>query len=49
MQPSNKKEAAATETTPCPLGNFITIDDDRTKSQNDHLVRGSVEETLNAA
>ena len=33
------------ETTPSPLGNVITIDDERIKS---HLDRGSVEETLNA-
>jgi hypothetical protein len=37
-----------TETTPSPLGNVITIDDDRIKSHLDRVVRGSVEETLNA-
>src|ERR1700751_5820246 len=37
-----------TETTPSPLNNFITIDDDRIKSHLDRVVRGSVEETLNA-
>src|SRR6476620_3802832 len=37
-----------TETTPSPLGNVITIDDDRIKSHLDRGVRGSVEETLNA-
>jgi hypothetical protein len=35
------------ETTPSPLGNVITIDDERIKSHLDR-VRGSVEETLNA-
>jgi putative transposase len=34
------------ETTPSPLGNVITIDDERIKL--DRVVRGSVEETLNA-
>ena len=37
-----------TETTPSPLGNVITIDDERIKNHLDHVVRGSVEETLNA-
>ena len=37
-----------TETTPSPLGNVITIDDERIKSNLDRVVRGSVEETLNA-
>ena len=37
-----------TETTPSPLGNVITIDDERIKSHLDRVVRGSVEETLNA-
>ena len=36
------------ETTPSPLGNVITIDDERIKSHLDRVVRGSVEETLNA-
>ena len=36
-----------TETTPGPLGNVITIDDERIKSHLDRVVRGSVEETLN--
>jgi transposase-like protein len=36
------------EDTPSPLGNVITIDDDRIKSHLDRVVRGSVEETLNA-
>ena len=35
-----------TETTPSPLGNVITIDDERIKSHLDRVVRGSVEETL---
>ena len=34
--------------TPSPLGNVITIDDERIKSHLDRVVRGSVEETLNA-
>jgi len=37
-----------TETTPSPLSNVITIDDERIKSHLDRVVRGSVEETLNA-
>ena len=37
-----------TETTPSPLNNVITIDDERIKSPLDRVVRGSVEETLNA-
>ena len=37
-----------TETTPSPLNNVITIDDDRIKNHLDRVVRGSVEETLNA-
>ena len=37
-----------TKTTPSPLGNVITIDDERIKSHLDRVVRGSVEETLNA-
>jgi hypothetical protein len=34
------------ETTPSPLGNVITIDDDRIKSHLDRVVRGSVEESV---
>jgi putative transposase len=37
-----------TETTPSPLNNVITIDDERIKNHLDWIVRGSVEETLNA-
>ena len=37
-----------TETTPSPLGHVITIDDERIKNHLDRVVRGSVEETLNA-
>ena len=37
-----------TETTPSPLGNVITIDDERIRNHLDRVVRGSVEETLNA-
>ena len=38
-----------TETTPSPLGNVITIDDERIKSHLDRVVRGTVEEALNVA
>jgi len=44
----SKKGAAMTETTPSPLGHVITIDDERIRSHLDRVVRGSVEETLNA-
>ncbi len=37
-----------TETTPSSLNNVITIDDERIKNHLDRVVRGSVEETLNA-
>jgi hypothetical protein len=37
-----------TETTPSPLNNVITIDDERIKNHLDRVVRGRVEETLNA-
>ncbi len=44
-----------TETTPCPLGNVITIDDERIKSHLerikshlDQVVRGGVVGALNA-
>jgi putative transposase len=37
-----------TENTPSRLGDVITIDDERIKSHLDRVVRGSVEETLNA-
>jgi hypothetical protein len=37
-----------TETTSSPLNNVITIDDERIKNHLDQVVRGSVEETLNA-
>src|SRR3984893_2006815 len=37
-----------TEDTPSRLGNVITIDDERIRSHVDSVVRGSVEETLNA-
>jgi hypothetical protein len=36
------------ETTPSALNNVITIDDERIKNHLDWVVRGSVEETLNA-
>ena len=34
--------------TPSPLNNVITIDDERIKRHLDRVVRGTVEETLNA-
>jgi hypothetical protein len=34
--------------TPSPLGKAITIDEERIKNHLDRVVRGSVEETLNA-
>src|SRR5260221_2348526 len=34
--------------TPSPLNNVITIDDERIKSHMERVVRGTVEETLNA-
>jgi putative transposase len=37
-----------TETTPSPMGNVIAIDDERIENRLDQVVRGSVEETLNA-
>ena len=37
-----------TETTPSLLNNVITIDDERIKSHLERVVRGTVEETLNA-
>jgi putative transposase len=37
-----------TETTPSPLNNVVTIDDVRIKNHLDRVVRGSVEDTLNA-
>jgi hypothetical protein len=37
-----------TEITPSPLNNVITIDDERIKNRLDRVVRGSVEERLNA-
>ena len=37
-----------TENTPSLLGNVISIDDERIKSHLDRVVRGTVEETLNA-
>jgi putative transposase len=35
--------------TPSPLNNVITIDDERIKSHFDRVVRGTMEETLNAS
>jgi putative transposase len=45
---ANERGAAMTENTPSPLGNVITIDDERIKNHLDRVVRGTVEETLNA-
>src|ERR1700745_2659135 len=45
---ANERGAAMTENTPSPLNNVITIDDERIKSHLDRVVRGTVEETLNA-
>jgi hypothetical protein len=45
IQRDRKKEATMTETTPNPLGNVITIEDDRIKNHLDRVVRGSVEES----
>jgi putative transposase len=44
----SKKEPPMTENTPSPLGNVILIDDERIKNHLDRVVRGTVEETLNA-
>jgi putative transposase len=44
----SERRAAMTETTPSRLNNVITIDDERIKNHLDRVVRGSVEETLNA-
>jgi hypothetical protein len=41
-------ENARTMTTPSSLNNVITIDDERIRNHLDRIVRGSVEETLNA-
>jgi putative transposase len=47
-QSSRREGAAMNETTPSPLNNVITIDDERITNHLDWVVRGSVEETLNA-
>lgn len=39
---------ATNNDTPSPLGNVITIDDERIKSHLDRTVRGRVKETLDA-
>jgi len=44
-QPGQQEGAAMTETTPSPLNNVITIDDDRIKNHLERVVRGSVEES----
>jgi hypothetical protein len=47
-QPGQQEGAAMNDDTPSPLGNVITIDDERIKNHLDRVVRGSVEKTLNA-
>src|SRR5262249_9612907 len=47
-QPGQREGAAMSDDTPNPLNNVITIDDERIKSHLDRVVRGTVEETLNA-
>ncbi len=37
-----------TENTPSPLGNVISIEDERIRNHLDRVVRGTVEDTLNA-
>ena len=44
----DSKKERHDETTPSPLSDVITIDDERIKSHLDGVVRGRVEETLNA-
>jgi putative transposase len=44
----SEKGTLMTENTPSPLGNVISIDDGRIKNHLDRVVRGTVEETLNA-
>jgi hypothetical protein len=38
-----------TENTPSPLGNVISIDDERIKNHLDRVVRGTVEETTSCS
>src|SRR4029453_9697499 len=48
-QPEERNEAAmADEDKTIPLSNVITIDDERIRGHLDRVVRGTVEETLNA-
>src|SRR5262249_38631420 len=47
-QPGQQEGAAMSDDTPNLLNNVITIDDERIKSHLDRVVRGTVEETLNA-
>jgi hypothetical protein len=44
----SREGVAMTETMPSPLNNVMTIDDERIKNHLDRVVRGRVEETLNA-
>ena len=45
---ASERELPCQTITPSPLNNVITIDDERIKSHLDRVVRGTVEETLNA-
>ena len=47
---NQEKEATMSEDTPIPgpLNNVVRIDDERIKGHLDRVVRGTVEETLNA-
>jgi putative transposase len=45
---ASEREPPCQDDTPSPLNNFITIDDERIMSHPDRVVRGTVEETLNA-
>ena len=48
-QPEERNEAAmADEDRTIPLSNVITFDDERIRGHLDRVVRGTVEETLNA-
>src|SRR5262249_54897040 len=47
-QPGQREGAAMSDDTPSPLNNVITINDERIKSHLDRVVRGTVEEALNA-
>jgi hypothetical protein len=44
MQPGQQEGAAITENTPSPLGNVISIEDERIKNHLDRVVHGTVED-----